>query len=120
MSEKESKKYYGACHCGKVKFELITDLTPALRCNCSICKRKGVPMVTAEEGSFCVINGEEFLSQYQFHTGVARHFFCKICGIYTFHNPRSNPNLTRVNSGCLEGVDPLALEVDLINGAAME
>ncbi|WP_020675900.1 GFA family protein [Geopsychrobacter electrodiphilus] len=115
-----SKIYQGTCHCGKVSFELKTDLKPAVRCNCSICKRKGVPMVTAEEGSFRVTGGEEYLTLYQFNTQRARHFFCKVCGIYTFHNPRSNPALTRVNSGCLDGVDPLALETDLINGAALD
>lgn len=114
------KTYQGSCHCGKVRFELRTDLKPALRCDCSICKRKGVPMVTAEEGSFRILSGEESLSLYQFHTGRARHFFCKVCGIYTFHNPRSNPALTRVNSGCLEGLDPLTLETELIQGASFD
>ena len=110
--------FQGSCHCGRVKFELVSDLQPALRCNCSICKRKGTPMVTAKEGSFRLTAGEEFLTLYQFNTQVARHHFCKVCGIYTHHNPRSNPALTRVNAGCLEGVDPLALNVDLIDGAA--
>jgi len=111
--------YTGSCHCGKVTFELVSDLKPALRCNCSICKRKSAVMVTAKEGSFRVTGGKEYLTLYQFNTNVARHYFCKVCGIYTFHNPRSNPALTRVNSGCLQGVDPLALETDLINGAAL-
>ena len=111
--------YQGSCHCGKITFELVTDLKPALRCNCSICKRKGVPMVTAAEGSFRVTGGQEYLTLYQFNTRAARHHFCKVCGIYTHHNPRSNPALTRVNSGCLEGVDPLALEIVLVNGAAL-
>jgi hypothetical protein len=114
------KVYQASCHCGKVRFELVSELTPAMRCNCSLCKRKGVPMVTAEEGSFRIIEGEEFLSLYQFHTHRARHYFCKVCGVYTFHNPRSNPNLTRVNAGCLEGVDPLSLEIQLVNGAALD
>ncbi len=109
----------GTCHCGKVKFELVTDLNPALRCNCSLCKRKGTPMVTAREDSFKLTGGEEFVSLYQFNSMAARHHFCRICGIYTHHNPRSNPALTRVNAGCLEGVDPLALETELVDGAKL-
>jgi len=115
----EARTYRGSCHCGKVTFELISDLTPALRCNCSICKRKGVPMVTAAEGSFQLTGGEEYLTLYQFNTKAARHHFCRVCGIYTHHNPRSNPSITRVNSGCLEGVDPLTLQTELVNGAAL-
>lgn len=111
--------YTGSCHCGRVTFELQTDLA-AVRCNCSLCKRKGVPMVTAAEGSFRLTGGIEFVSLYQFHTEVARHHFCKVCGIYTHHNPRSNPALTRVNAGCLEGVDPLALSPNLIDGASLD
>ncbi len=119
MQEK-SQIYQGSCHCGKVTFELVTDLSPALRCNCSICKRKGIPMVTAAEDSFKITAGEEFLTLYQFNSKVAKHYFCRVCGIYTFHNPRSNPALTRVNSGCLDGVDPLELATELINGAALD
>ena len=75
--------YKGSCHCGKVTFELVSDLKPALRCNCSICKRKSAVMVTAKEGSFRITGGEEHLTLYQFNTNVARHYFCKVCGIYT-------------------------------------
>jgi len=113
------KTYQGSCHCGRVKFEMVSDLQSVLRCNCSICKRKGTPMVATKEGSFKLTAGEEFLSLYQFNTKLARHYFCKVCGIYTHHNPRSNPVLTRVNAGCLDGVDPLELETQLVNGAAL-
>ena len=113
------KNHHGSCHCGKVKFELVTDLNPALRCNCSLCKRKGTPMVTAQDGSFKLTAGEDSVSLYQFNSLAARHHFCKICGIYTHHNPRSNPSLTRVNAGCLEGVEPLTLETELVDGASL-
>src|SRR5256885_5447391 len=33
--------YKGACHCGVVTFEVETPLTPAVRCNCSLCRRRG-------------------------------------------------------------------------------
>ena len=62
-------------------------------------------MVATKEGSFKVTAGEDVLSLYQFNTRLARHYFCKVCGIYTHHNPRSNPSLTRVNAGCLDGID---------------
>ncbi|WP_434221452.1 GFA family protein [Mesorhizobium opportunistum] len=33
--------YKGSCHCGKVVLEFEAELTGAVRCNCSICSRKG-------------------------------------------------------------------------------
>lgn len=114
-----SHQYQGQCHCGAVKFSLRTSLEPAVRCNCSLCQRKGIVMVTAEVDSFSLLQGEQDLTLYQWNTKVAKHYFCKHCGIYTFHNPRTAPELTRVNAGCLQGVDPLDLEVGVVNGASL-
>ena len=48
----------------------------------------------------------EQLTEYRFNTGVARHYFCARCGIYTHHQRRSNPREYGVNAACLEGVSP--------------
>lgn len=53
-----------------------------------------------------VVKGQEQLKLYQFNTHTAKHYFCGICGIYTHHQRRSNPNEYGVNLGCLEGVNP--------------
>ena len=37
----EMKTYKGSCHCGRVRFEIRTELTRVSECNCSICRRKG-------------------------------------------------------------------------------
>jgi hypothetical protein len=66
-----------------------------------------------------IVAGQESLSLYQFNTRVAKHYFCKTCGIYTFHGTRKDPNLYRVNIGCLEDVDPFSLDVGLNDGAAL-
>jgi hypothetical protein len=67
---------------------------------------------------FRLLAGEESLSLYQFNSKIAKHYFCKVCGIYTFHRPRTAPDLYGINVACLEGVDPLSLEVGLIDGQA--
>lgn len=115
----ELKSYKGSCHCGAVKFEIQTTLAPALRCNCSLCIRKGTVMAAVNPEHFRLLSGEDSLALYQFNTHVAKHYFCKVCGIYTFHRPRTIPTIYRVNVGCLEGVDPLSLEVGLNDGASL-
>lgn len=110
--------YHGSCHCGVVMFEVRTTLAPARRCNCSLCRRKGAVMASVEAEDFKLLGGEDQLALYQFNTRTAKHYFCKRCGIYTFHRPRMNPAIYRVNVGCLDGVDPLALETELVDGAS--
>lgn len=117
----EKKTYHGSCHCGAVEFEIDTDLSPVVRCNCSLCKRKGAVMHRTDGANFRLIKGLENLGLYQFHTHKAEHYFCETCGIYTHHRPRMNAALTGVNVGCLDGVDPLALEnIELIDGASFD
>ena len=51
---------------------------------------------------FRLFRGEAELTTYTFNTGVAKHLFCKICGIKAFYIPRSNPDGYSVNVGCLQ------------------
>ena len=114
----EMKTYRGACHCQKVQFEIQSTLEPSNRCNCSLCSRRNAVMTRVPEDRFKLLSGEEYLSLYEFNTRVAKHYFCKVCGIYTFHRPRVAPQLWGVNVGCLEGVEPLELKVGGIDGKA--
>jgi hypothetical protein len=100
------------CHCGAIEVEInISEkIDKYLRCNCSICKRKGAIMSMVKNEDFKIIKGEDKLKIYQFHTKVAKHYFCSNCGIYTHHNPRSNPAMTGFNVGCVDDVDPFKLE----------
>jgi hypothetical protein len=108
----------GSCHCGTVRFEVRTPVLPATRCNCSLCRRKGALMSpTFGAAELNVLSGEDALTLYQFNTRSAKHYFCRHCGIYPFHQTRKDPALWRANIGCLEGVDPYALEAGLADGA---
>ena len=110
----------GSCHCGTVKFEVRTAVTPATRCNCSLCRRKGALMSAVfDAGELKILSGEEALTLYQFNMRVAKHYFCKHCGIYPFHQTRKDAQLWRVNIGCLEGVDPYTLEATVADGASL-
>ena len=109
----------GACHCGQVRFRvrLAEGLATARRCNCSFCRMRGAVALTARVGDIDFIKGEERLTRYQFNTGVAEHYFCPTCGIYTHHRRRSNPNEYGVNAACLEGLSPFDFtEVPVLDG----
>tara|TARA_B100001094_G_C18154831_1_gene785809 strand:+ start:1137 stop:1499 length:363 start_codon:yes stop_codon:yes gene_type:complete len=95
------------CHCEAIEanINVSENFEKILRCNCSLCRRKGALMSMVKNEDFKIIKGEDKLKLYQFHTKVANHYFCKICGIYTHHNPRSNPAMTGFNLGCVENFD---------------
>tara|TARA_B100001094_G_C18119345_1_gene765929 strand:+ start:1035 stop:1412 length:378 start_codon:yes stop_codon:yes gene_type:complete len=105
------------CHCGLVEAEinLPDELEKVLKCNCSICKKKGAIMTMVKNEDFKIIKGQDNLKLYQFHTNVAKHFFCTNCGIYTHHHPRSNPAMTGINVGCLDEVDTFKFKEIKIN-----
>jgi len=66
--------YEGRCHCGAVRFRFRSEeITRAIRCNCSICIRRGAVMALAYVPPADIL-------------------------------------------GCVEGLDPLALEIRLIDG----
>ena len=99
------------CHCGQVEAQInIEKIDKFLKCNCSICKRKGAVMSMVKNEDFRIIKGKQMLKIYQFHTKVAKHFFCSNCGIYTHHNPRSNPAMTGFNIGCIQDLDNINIK----------
>ena len=106
------------CHCEKVELEVnIPDegFKKLMRCNCSLCKKKGAIMTPIPKEALKVVKGEDILKLYQYHTKVAKHYFCSNCGIYTHHVMRSNPSMYGINVACLDGVKPFELENIVIN-----
>jgi len=112
--------YRARCHCGAIRFAFrAEEITTGKRCNCSICIRKGAVM------SSMYIPGEDFephadmsqLSDYRWGDHDVNHLFCKTCGIYPYHGDDGFGY--RVNLGCVEGLDPLALEITIIDGRAL-
>ena len=97
--------YEGGCHCGRVRFRVRGDLATTLECNCSICTKKGFLHLIVPQGQFELLRGREELTTYTFNTGVAKHTFCRHCGIHSFYVPRSHPDGVSVNVRCLDGVD---------------
>ncbi|MDC0598693.1 GFA family protein [Gammaproteobacteria bacterium] len=116
----EKRSYQGSCHCGKVKFEIESDFPELTMCDCSICTKKNALMVKVHESQFSLIQGQEYLSDYQFHSNTAHHYFCKVCGIYPFHKKRVTPDYYGVNVFCLLDFDPTGIPVRQAIGADMD
>lgn len=93
----------GGCHCGRVRFEVMAPAEiEATECNCSICSKSGFLHLIVPKSRFQLVQGGEDLTTYSFNTGVAKHFFCKVCGIKSFYVPRSHPDGYSVNVRCLD------------------
>ena len=68
---------------------------------------------------FRLTKGEDALSVYQWNARVAKHYFCKHCGIYTHHQPRTRPDMIGINMGCIDDVDMRALIVERVEGSKL-
>jgi len=93
----------GGCHCGAVRFEIEVAPRPLLQeCTCSICRMTGFVHLIVPASRFRLLGGGEALVEYRFNTGVARHLFCRHCGVKSFYVPRSHPHGYSVNARCLD------------------
>ena len=113
-------EYFGSCHCQKVKFSFFTEkvLEDLYRCNCSLCTKKGIIMKSISKVEFKLLIGKEYLLNYQWNKNIAKHFFCRNCGIYTHHIRRRDPSQISVNIMCVDDIlIPSKLKINLINGA---
>jgi hypothetical protein len=111
--------YHGSCHCGAVRFTVDADITDIYQCDCSLCRKKNARMTTVHESRLTITQGEDRLGLYQWNARIARHHFCTVCGIYTFHRKRSMPDHYGVNVYCLDDYDPLTLPVRQAEGVSM-
>ena len=112
--------YTGGCHCGRVRFRVTAELTGVSDCNCSMCTKKGILHLIVPQDAFELVSGADALTTYTFNTGVAKHHFCRHCGIHSFYVPRSDPDKIDVNARCLDDVDPRALRAEPFDGRHWE
>ena len=108
------KTYHGSCHCQRVKFTVTTTIDKVISCNCSICSKKGVLHHRVTPEQFSLVEGREHLSLYRFGTKEATHYFCSVCGMHPFSNPRAAPEMYSVNVRCLDDFDVETEEYEII------
>ena len=112
------KKYTGGCHCGKVRYEVETDLKKVLTCNCSHCSAKGLLLNFIPAQQFRLITGEDSLTEYQFNKKMIQHLFCSICGVESFARGRGQEGkaMVALNARCFDGIDLDSLTLTPFNG----
>jgi len=122
------KTHQGACHCGRVRFEVIADIDHARVCDCSICRRRGALNFRIAKENLHLLTPWEYLSQYRWGTQTACDYFCPVCGIQPFRRP-SAPSEEELRAGvkpfdgwainlrCVEGINIDALPLVRIHGS---
>lgn len=116
----QSNTYEGGCHCGAIRFRVVVERYEVYECNCSICSKKGFLHLIVPPEQFTLVSGGDVLTTYTFNTGVAKHTFCRICGIHPFYRPRSHPDAIDVNIRCLDGNVLSQFEIKHFDGANWE
>jgi hypothetical protein len=111
----------GSCHCGRVRIEALAppDLE-LLECNCSMCSRSAYLHLIVAADEFRLVAGANDLTEYSFGTGVARHRFCRHCGVKSFYTPRSHPDGFSVNARCLDPATVTSMRIRSFDGLDWE
>jgi hypothetical protein len=111
----------GGCHCGRVRFEVDApaDLE-VTSCNCSMCEKTGYLHLIVPRSRLRLLTSWDDIATYTFNTGVAKHYFCRTCGIKSFYVPRSNPDGYSVNARCLDAGTVRSMHVTPFDGRNWE
>ena len=113
--------YTGGCQCGKVCYELQTEITKVVSCNCSRCSKWGALMSAVPLSDFKLLSGAEAVTVFQFNKNLVHHPFCATCGIQSYaHGKAANGmEMVMINVRCLDGVDATQFEVMTFDGRSL-
>jgi hypothetical protein len=114
-------RHTGGCHCGRVRFAVMAPAQIEVGdCNCSMCGKTGYLHLLVKKDQFKLLSGEDTLTNYQFNTKTAKHYFCSHCGIKSFYVPRSHPDGCSVNARCLDEGTVTGMTLRKIDGRNWE
>ena len=117
----DAKAYQGGCHCGRVRYEAISDLAQVVACNCSICVKRGAMWAFVKAPQFNLVQGDDALTDYQFGKKKLHHLFCQSCGVGSFSRglaPNGDETFA-INVNCLDDVDVATLKLMPFDGKNM-
>ncbi len=69
---------------------------------------------------FRLLTNPAALQTYAFNTGVAKHLFCRTCGVKSFYVPRSNPDGYSLNLNCMDRAQFRSIEIRAFDGRNWE
>jgi len=85
-----------------------------------MCARSGYLHMIVAAGAFRLLSGADDLVEYTFGTGVAKHRFCRQCGVKPFYVPRSHPEGYSVNARCLDPATITSMRIRPYDGRNWE
>ena len=99
----------GRCECGRVQFEIGSEIEDYSHCHCSQCRRlHGAAYVTfagVKRDGFRYTSGEADIGQYSSSKKNDR-VFCTICGSSILVIPNPEPDMLYVAMGVIDGNPP--------------
>ena len=117
----DPQTYQGGCHCGRLRYEVTSDLTQVVDCNCSICIKRGAMWTFVKAAEFKLVQGDDTLTDYQFGKKKIHHLFCQSCGVGSFSRglaPNGDETFA-INVNCLDDVDVATLQLTPFDGKNM-
>jgi hypothetical protein len=114
-------KYKGSCHCGKIQFETEGELTEAMECNCSICRRRGYLLWFVPLAKFRLLTPQANISTYQFNKKLINHNFCPTCGCAPFGTGSDGKGheMAAINVRCLDDLSISGLKINFYDGKSL-
>jgi len=99
----------GHCECGRVSYEIDSEITDFSHCHCSQCRRlHGAPYVTfaaVTRDGFRYVSGNSDVKVYASSDKNDR-YFCGECGSQIYVDAKSEPELLYICMGTVDGNPP--------------
>jgi hypothetical protein len=114
----EATTHSGGCQCGRVAFEVDSDLDGLIECNCSHCYRKGLVLKFVPVSTFRLLRGADDLSQHTFNQHRIRHRFCRMCGVQSFAEGQGPDGqaMMAINVRTLTDLEPWSWTAERVDG----
>lgn len=98
----------GSCLCGGVRYEISGELSPAIHCHCTQCRKASGASFTTNASistdAFHLRSGQDLVGEFESSPGQFRRF-CTRCGSPLVKRYADRPDLLRLRLGTLD-TDP--------------
>jgi len=109
MAERTIHK--GSCHCGALAYEVESDLSQVIECNCTHCYSKGLWLTFVKPDAFRLTAGQGVATEYLFNRHAIRHMVCPACGVEPYGRgiaPNGEESIA-VNIRTLTDIEPFSV-----------